>query len=226
VPWRIEGLTRERIGREALAVIDEHGLDALTMREVAARIGVGVMSLYHHVANKDALLADVADAVLSEIEIPAPQDGDWRAPLRAILTSARHALLRHPAAVPLLAARQPTTATALDAMDTGIGILIRAGFDPATAARMHRCMASYLIGYVSLELAGFLPREPGPPELPDPEQLAGSYPYLGAAAPHLVDYDADADFEAGLQALFTGLARPLKTDLESATEVTDRPRHE
>jgi TetR/AcrR family transcriptional regulator, tetracycline repressor protein len=226
VPGRIEGLTRERIGREALAVIDEHGLSALTMRAVAARIGVGVMSLYHHVPNKEALLADVVDAVLAEIEMPAPQDGDWRAPLRAILNSARRALLRHRAAVPLLAARQPTTATALGAMDVGIGILIRAGFDPATAARVHRCMASYLLGYVSLELAGFLPGDPGPLELPDPEQLAASYPYLRAAAPHLVDYDADADFDAGLQALFTGLARPLNTDRASATEMTGRPRHE
>jgi AcrR family transcriptional regulator len=205
VPWR--GLTREQIAREALALIDEQGPGSLTMRAVAARIGVGVMSLYHHVPSKEALTADVVEAVLAEMETPPPTDGDWREPLLAMLTSARRTLLRHPAAMPLLAARQPTTSRALGAMDFGIGILMRAGFDEPTAARIHRCVTSYVLGYVSLELSGFLPGRSASLHLPDSEQLAAAYPYLSAAAPHLVTYDADADFEAGLQALLTGLAR-------------------
>jgi TetR/AcrR family transcriptional regulator, tetracycline repressor protein len=207
VPARIERLTRDHIAREALRLIDEEGLQALTMRRLATRIDVGAMSLYNHVSNKQALLADVVDAVLAEVDVPRPGDGDWREAVRAILTSARRAILRHPAAVPLLIARQPTTAAALEAMDAGIGAIIRGGFEPATAARVHRCMASYLLGYVSLELSGFLPGESAELDLPDPEQLAAAYPYLAAAAPHLTAYDADADFVAGLNALLEGLAR-------------------
>jgi AcrR family transcriptional regulator len=210
VPWR--GLTRQQIAREALALIDERGLSSLTMRAVAARIGVGVMSLYHHVPNKNALTADVVEAVLAEIETPPPQDGDWREPIQAMLASARRTLLRHPAAVPLIVARQPTAGTAaLGRMNAAIAILMRAGFDAPTAARIHRCLASYLLGYVSLELSGFHPAESDTLDIPDREQLATAYAYLTAAAPHLIDYDADADFEAGLQALLTGLARTRQT---------------
>jgi AcrR family transcriptional regulator len=205
VPWRIEGLNRKHVAREALELIDEEGLSALTMRRVAERMDVGVMSLYHHVPNKEALKADVVNVILAELDVPDP-GSDWRAALHAILTSARRAILHHPAAVPLLMARQPSTAAALGAMDAGIGALIRAGFDPASAARVHRCAASYLLGYVSLELSGFLPHDSADIDLPTPEQLAADYPYLVAAAPHLLTYDADADFDAGLRALLDGLA--------------------
>jgi TetR/AcrR family transcriptional regulator, tetracycline repressor protein len=206
VPWR--GLTREQIAREALALIDEQGLGALTMRAVAGRMGVGVMSLYHHVPNRKALAADVVEAVLAEIDTPRPQDGDWREPLRAMLASARRTLLRHPATLPLIVARQPTASTAaLGRLNATIGILMHAGFDAATAARIHRNVSSYLLGYVSLELSDFHPGASGTLDLPDREKLAAAYPYLTAAAPHLADYDVDADFEAGLQALLTGLAR-------------------
>jgi TetR/AcrR family transcriptional regulator, tetracycline repressor protein len=207
VPGRIKTLTRRRIAQEALAVIDEEGLDALTMRGVAARMGVGVMSLYHHTPNKEALLADVVDAILAEIEVPPPPDGDWQQPLRAMLTSARRAILRHSSAVPLLAARQPATAAALGALDAEIGLLLRAGFDPAEAARVHRCVASYLLGYVSLELSGFLPADSADLDLRDPERLAVAYPSLVAATRYLLAYDADADFDAGLRALLTGFFR-------------------
>jgi TetR/AcrR family transcriptional regulator, tetracycline repressor protein len=206
VPWRIEGLSRKHIAREALGLIDEEGLAALTMRRVAERMDVGVMSLYHHVPNKQALMDDVVDTILVELDVP-PREEDWRTTLHAILSSARRAILRHPAAVPLLMARQPSTAAALVAMDAGIGALLRAGFDPAGAARVHRCAAGYLLGYVSLELSGFLPHDSADLALPSPEQLAADYPSLVAATPHLLTYDADADFAAGLHALLEGLAQ-------------------
>ncbi len=207
MPTRIQRLTRGHIARQGLRLIDDEGLEALTMRRLADRMEVGAMSLYNHVPNKAALHADVVDAVLTEVDVPPPAEGDWRDAVYAILASARRAILRHPAAVPLLIARQPTTAAALGPMDAGIAAIIRAGFDPPTAARVHRCLASYLLGYVSLELSGFLPSESAELDLPDPQQLAAAYPYLAAAAPHLMAYDADADFDAGLKALLEGLAR-------------------
>jgi TetR/AcrR family transcriptional regulator, tetracycline repressor protein len=226
VPRRIDNLTRRRIAQEALAVIDEEGLDALTMRGVAARMGVGVMSLYHHTPNKETLLSDVVDAVLAEIDVPPRQYGDYRQPLRAMLTSARRVILRHPSAVPLLAARQPTTAAALGAMDAEIGTLLRAGFDPAGAARVHRCLASYLLGYVSLELSGFFPADSANHDLHDHERLAAAYPSLGAAAPHLLAHDADADFDAGLQALLTGFPRESSPSDRPSPSESGPPRAE
>ena len=94
-------LNRERIVRAAVALADEAGLEALSMRKLADRLGAGTMSLYNHVENKDDLLDGMIDVVFSEIDLPAA-DADWRTTMRERAASVRESLACHPWATGLM----------------------------------------------------------------------------------------------------------------------------
>jgi TetR/AcrR family transcriptional regulator, tetracycline repressor protein len=85
-------LDRELIASTAAEIIDEHGVESLTMRSVAARLDVSAMALYHHVEDKDELLRMVGDDLLGQIDLPDPNSGDWRELFTDIVTAAMDAL--------------------------------------------------------------------------------------------------------------------------------------
>ncbi len=90
--------TRDDIAEAAVHIADVEGIDALSMRRLAAELGAGTMTLYHYVRTKDELLALVTDVVMGEIVVPPealPKD-DWRAAVTAIARSTKAALERHP----------------------------------------------------------------------------------------------------------------------------------
>ncbi len=89
--------TRDQIATAAVGIADAEGIDALSMRRLAAELGAGTMTLYHYVRTKDELLALVTDAVMGEILLPADElPTEWRAAMTAIAHSSRGALERHP----------------------------------------------------------------------------------------------------------------------------------
>src|SRR3954451_1468634 len=120
-------LSRERVLRAAVALADSGGLESLTMRRLGEELGVEAMSLYKHVASKDALLDGMVDLVFAEIELPSG-DTDWRTAMRERAVSARAALTRHPWATPLMQARTAPGPATLQHHDTVIGTLRGAGF--------------------------------------------------------------------------------------------------
>src|SRR5687768_706356 len=90
-------VTREEVLRAGLSLVNREGLDALTMGRVAGELGVGVMTLYRHVADKADLLAGMVDLVVAE-EAPPPEPvGDWRQRCATEFRRLRSVLLRHPA---------------------------------------------------------------------------------------------------------------------------------
>lgn len=89
-------LDRDRILRAALELIDEGGLEGLTMRGLAAALDVDPMSIYHHVPGKDALIAGVIDLVLDDAPLVVTVDGDWRTRVRAWAAAYRAFILEHP----------------------------------------------------------------------------------------------------------------------------------
>lgn len=89
-------LDRARISATAMEMIDEVGVEKLTMRAVAARLDVSAMALYHHVEDKDELLRLVGDDVLGRIELPDPDSGDWRELFTSTSMAAVDALLEVP----------------------------------------------------------------------------------------------------------------------------------
>jgi AcrR family transcriptional regulator len=198
-------LSRRRILEAALELADEEGLGAVTLRRVAGRLGVGTMSLYHHVPNKDALLDGIANLVFEQVEQPPDDMRDWEDHVLFVSLSFRRAALSHPVVVPLVASGFFSGPTVLESTEAYVAAIVRRGFDPETAAHVYRAAASYVMGYLSLELGGFFGAavesyRRGGLEKVGPEK----YPHLSELVPSLSTWDPEHEFEAGLRRLLAG----------------------
>ncbi|MBQ0865713.1 TetR/AcrR family transcriptional regulator [Streptomyces smyrnaeus] len=145
-------LSRERVIRTAVAVADEKGSAALTMRAIAEPLGVEAMSLYHHVAGREDILDGMVDAVFGEIDLP-PRDMDWKSAMRHRTASARAVLRRHPWAIGLMDSRSQPGPGTLRHHDAVIGALRSGGFSVPMAAHAVSLIDSYLYGFVLQELS-------------------------------------------------------------------------
>ncbi len=215
-------LSPGRVFRAATELADEGGVEAVTMRAVAERLDVEAMSLYHHVANKEAVLDGMVDAVVEEIEqaaggfdVPKRVD-DWQASVRERILLARRVMLRHPWASSLIESRTTMSPAILRYFDALVGLMIAGGF---SMDLVHH--ASHALGSRALGFSGEL-FEPDDPETADEagEEMMAA---MAAELPHLVAMlaevshddpdttigwcDDQAEFEFGLDLLLEGLER-------------------
>ncbi|MEE1622398.1 TetR/AcrR family transcriptional regulator [Zafaria sp. J156] len=146
-----EPLSRERVVEAAVAVADRGGLAAASMRGVAAELGVEAMSLYHHVAGKDALLDALVDWVFARIELPGERD-PWRPAMAARAASARSVLAAHPWALGLIESRRVPGPALLAHHNAVLGNLRANGFPVRLAAHAFSALDSYVYGFVLTEL--------------------------------------------------------------------------
>jgi TetR/AcrR family transcriptional regulator, tetracycline repressor protein len=207
-------LSRERLVQAALHLLDEIGLDRLSMRRLAERLGVQSASLYWHVRDKDQLLTLLADALCADIPLPDAAL-PWRARLTAIAWEYRRVLLRHRDAALLLASTLPVGPNRLRLAEGMLGTLLAAGFGPATVARASLLFTDYVTNFVveegrAMAMTAEFATNPGDgpnsfaawfAALPEDE-----YPNLAALAPQLTDTDADERFRFGVKLLLDGLA--------------------
>lgn len=191
---------RREILTAALALVDERGLEALSMRAVAQRVGVTPMALYPYVGNKDALLDGLVDLLLAELLPAVREPGDWAARLRAGARAARALAHRHPAAFPLLLARPSITPDAVRMVDTLYAALLAAGVPPEQVPRLERLISTFVLGYALGEVTGRF--SPG-----NPRHARGRAAAVDAPAHHELSAvlarspDWDAEFESGLDDL-------------------------
>ena len=213
-PEKRPALSRQRVLAGAVAVADEGGVAALTIRSLAAHLGVKPMSLYYYVANKSEIFDAIVDGVFSEISLPTV-DGDWRAEIHLRATSARHVLRRHSWAIGLLESRTSPGPATLRHHDAMIGTLRGAGFSVAMTAHAYALIDSYVYGFALQEAA--LPFD-GPDTVTDVtvpmmEQLAaGEYPHLvELATEHILQpgYDFGDEFDFGLDLILDALSSLL-----------------
>jgi AcrR family transcriptional regulator len=128
-------LTRAAVVDRALALADQSGLDALTIRKLATELGVTPMALYWHFRGKDELLAGLAERVWSEIDLTVDRTAPWTEQIRALLESLLKELRAHPAAPGLLLHSEKLRAeAALNATELTLDILRTAGFNPEDAS--------------------------------------------------------------------------------------------
>lgn len=211
-----EPLSRERVLRAGVALADEHGIDAVSMRRVGHELGVEAMSLYNHVANKDDLLTGMIDLVVEEMP-PTSEDPDWRTALRETMLRARAVLMRHPWAPRVLHERSTLTHPIMLRFDAVVGILLRGGFSADLTHHALHVLGSRVLGFTQEMF------NDSDPMSDDPDvaalmlkQMTAMYPNLGAmvsAAQHddasiLGDgCDDQYEFELTLDLILDGLDR-------------------
>jgi AcrR family transcriptional regulator len=145
-------LNRDRILRAALALADEAGVEALTMRRLGEELGFEAMSLYRYVANKQDLLDGMLDLVLAEWELPEA-GGEWAESVRESAQSVHDALLRHAWSARLLMTSAHIRPGRLRYMDRLLATLREAGFDPGTAYHVYHLLDGFIFGYTLWEIA-------------------------------------------------------------------------
>lgn len=128
-----------------MALADADGLTPLSMRKLGSALGYEAMSLYNHVANKDALLDGMLDLVLAEMEPPAP--GGGLAAIRSSSLSAHEALTRHPWAAGLLMSPARVRPARLEYMDALLGALRDSGFSAETTYHAYHAIDAHIIGF-------------------------------------------------------------------------------
>ncbi|HKV89334.1 MAG TPA: TetR/AcrR family transcriptional regulator C-terminal domain-containing protein, partial [Candidatus Dormibacteraeota bacterium] len=144
------GLTRELVMKAAVELADRGGIESLTMRQLGEHLGAGAMSVYYHVANKDALLDGMVDVVFAEIELPR-QGVDWKRALRRRAVSTRGVLKRHPWALGRMEATRSPGPNDLRLHDAVLGCLRRAGFSVAAAVQAYSVQDAYIYGFALQE---------------------------------------------------------------------------
>jgi TetR/AcrR family transcriptional regulator, tetracycline repressor protein len=141
-------LDRDAIAAAALDLMDRDGVRALTIRALAARLGVAPMSLYNHATTKDEILDLARDRGLAALSAadPGPQGAAWSARLREINLAFHRALRAHPSLVALVVARPLAGQAPMGAAEAQVRVLVEAGFPPEAAARAHLALLHYAIG--------------------------------------------------------------------------------
>ena len=129
-----------------MEIADERGVGAVTMREVASRLGVKAMSLYNHVANKGDILDGMIDVVVEQVNLPADAE-QWREAMRCRAVSAHEVFGRHPWAPMLIDSRESSGPSRLRYFDWVLGTLINVGFSAEGAARAFSLLDSYVYGF-------------------------------------------------------------------------------
>lgn len=196
-------LSRSSIASAAIELLDEHGLEGLTMRAVAGKLGAGTMSLYRHVDNRDELLDLVVTTLSNRIEFDPPS-GDWRTDLTRVACRMKEELVRRPQLTMLLTSRARATAPSLRSLNTTLGILRAAGLSPREAVRTNHALGNLVAGAALWEAEARHPDStPDTSAAPELENIAWAGAELFAGT-------AQERFEHGLRLFLNGIQAGLR----------------
>ena len=192
-------LTREVVVREALGLLDEEGLEALTMRRLADRLGVVPNALYRHVKDKEDLLDGVMDAAVASVPIPDPAL-DWRAGLAALAHNIRATMLAHPAVANLVILRPNLGMASIRIGEYGFGVMLEAGFKPADADRALNVIIVWTLGFAALEVPRMSEPHLTKAELDKAYEFlpADVFPHTAVVQPNPIEIVSEDQFSFGL----------------------------
>jgi AcrR family transcriptional regulator len=199
-------LSRERVLRAALDLVDREGVDALSMRRLGRDLGVEAMSLYGYVQSKDDLVEGVVELIFCEMPLVMPGPEPWQQRIRRHAGIYRSVLLAHPNAVRLVAGRPLVTEGTAAFVESALAELRSIGLDVQTADRVLGVIASFTLGHVS-EQTGAGRGTASPGEVLDLRRFP-NLAELGKMTPS----DYDAEFELGLDFIVAGIAALLAAD--------------
>jgi AcrR family transcriptional regulator len=207
--------------RAAIAIADAEGLDAVTMRRLASHLGVGTMSLYWHVPNKENLLELMRDELMGEVQMPDPPSADWRANLRQIAHQSRATMKRHPWMATIFASLPSFGPNMMRHADLSLAAVDGLGLDARTMFGITGVVDDYTLGFTLGELnqeaarrqLGLTEEEMRQQWLLAIEPFAqqalatGNYPRLARVQVDPLEFlDMDRTFAWGLECVLDGIA--------------------
>lgn len=193
-PWG--SLSREDIVDAAAEIVEAGGYEEMSIRSLAADLGVAPMSLYRHIRDKDDLLDEVVSRLLARVWQPAVSEDDWQEWIAEAAARLRRFLVTQPAALHVYLRHPVVSAAAVERMDAMMGVLRRAGLDEPAARAAYGAVHTYTIGFAALEAsrAGWVP---------------GSEDVTSLAR-QLAAYTTAGQFIEGLRYLLEGISRHLR----------------
>lgn len=224
-------LDRERIVAAAIELADEGGLEAVSLRKVAARLNAGPMRLYGYISTKEELFDLMVDEVHAEI-LPEEQPGDWRESLRILAHRTRQAALRHEWLADLLGRRPALGPNGLAVAETTLAALDGLA-DVDTAMRAVETVSAYFTGAIRREITNLRAERATGLSKHDWQRAAGPhlrkmldtgrFPALTKAVYDGTDVDAETSFATGLDWVLDAVAAKLTQP--SASNTSSRASH-
>ena len=212
-------VTQDALVAAALVVLNRDGLDGLSMRRVAAELGVQAASLYWHVAHKEELLDLLADALLIGLDLDVPADADWREQTRVMAHAYRDHLKSRRDAARVISGRFIIGTNAAALMDRALGVFRAGGFAPdEAAAALHLVYVAHVQGFVvqeiepmrAVEALGDTPADAMDVVTAELDELGPDrFPHLAEVAGYLTTINLDARFTWGLDCILDGLEHRL-----------------
>ena len=212
-----QGLTRTKVLAAALEIVDQHGLAELTMRRLGQQLGVEAPSLYKHIRGKADILDGITGLVYDEIEF-ADVAGSFREQVHRYSQSFRHALLRHPHVVPLMAMRPVPRDNTIGVVETALGAMGSLGFEPREGRKYLNVAVGFIIGHALSEVGA---RQAGTDyvtrarqEFDDP-----NFPHVRLLALEPVDHEGE--FTLGINLIVDAIER--RAEALAASETAAMP---
>ncbi|WP_448628652.1 TetR/AcrR family transcriptional regulator [Geodermatophilus sp. URMC 64] len=216
-------LDRRRVLGAAVEFIDEHGIDALSMRRLGAHLGVEAMALYRYVPSREQLLDGVVETVVAELygdpDVHLEASHGWQDYLQRLAHGVRRIALAHPAVFPLVATRPPAAPwirpplRSLRWVESFLSTMTTHGFSDGMAVAAYRAYTSFLLGHLLLEVS----QRGVPISSRDDTEPAGegdadlsSYPSVVRLESLLSEDESAAEFEEALENLLDRLGRELR----------------
>ena len=222
---RSRRLTLEQVIDAAAELIREDGFDGLTMRRLAERCGVGVMTLYGYVRTKEEILGALADRFMSDLELP-PTSGSasWQTQVAAVFRSVHDVWLRHPEMAQIAAAQPIDSLAAYRGAEVVLGALRRAGFGPEETVDAFEVLVCFTAGFTLRLLAFDAPVTSAPKRL---RSLAGlpadDFPNIVELAPVFAARNVQRRFDDALAVVLRGLSAGLDDGADTATVARSAP---
>jgi TetR/AcrR family tetracycline transcriptional repressor len=204
-------LTRDEIIKEALALLEQEGPGALSMRRLADRLGVTPNALYTHVRGKADLIDGLIDQVYAGLTLTPDPAGDWTQQLTTLSQQIRDHLLAHPAVVPYALQQPGLGPHSLRLGEAIYNVLRPAGFSNQAVVGTVYALLTYILGFVALEI----PRAGTDPQTSDEfvrrmwaffaALPAGEFPHTVQLAAQLARISTDDQFQFGIRTFLAGL---------------------
>lgn len=199
-------LSTTQIVAAALELIDETGLEGHTMRALGAKLGVDASTIYYHVPNKSALYSLIVDEVMAGLDLSGDDPGkSFEDRLVTAAWQYRRALLVHPRALPLVGVRSMRSRTQLQGIEILLGILFAAGLSPVEAMIGIDAIGQTVVGMTSVYAAAVTANEYHDGAEPFADLPAGHFPNVNRMLAEGAFLGFDAEFEAAIRALVSGL---------------------